>query len=684
MHPAMNTDPHVDTVSYPDSQPKAIVAGHELQRELARGGLGVVYLAYHPLLLDFRAIKRPQLRPGLDRDLVLARFRKEVQAVGSLRHDHIIRAHDAGADADGPYLVMEYLNGVSLKELVKQHGPMPTAEACALIRQAALGLQAAHDRDLVHRDIKPSNLMLARVNPGTARVVVIDWGLVKRMGEPSSPGLLGTPDYMSPEQIQNSQGVDIRADIYSLGVTLYYLLTGAAPFQDRINEEKLVAHQKEPFPAISRSEIPAAASAILSRMVAKDPADRFATPREVADALLPFCGADARLIGLLEGKAGETTPLAPKWRIGWKVALAAAFLMLTLMSIGFLLVALNSQRQNQQNNVGPGELGGGSAKSEILLDKHTGKCTSMAFLADGKYAVSENGGGEIYVWDLAKRHRKEPIPHGFGKPTDQSSGVIAASTDGRFVAAGGVNDGAGGMNALRLYDQRTMKLLDQDFVFIRLGHPLAFSPDGAKLATVDLPGVFNQFLRPVFGPGKIAVSIHDVQTRDIKSFKVDTPINHLAFSPDGAFLLTCSDEANLQVWNLKENRHERTIAAHQEGADQVGYSADGTRIYSASSADDSLRVWANDQTSKEVMKIGLDKMAKMTRCAFWPGGRGVTGHADGSLVLWDLQHGKELHRFANPDAPITALAISPDGQQALSAHSDHRVFLYRLPSIGKP
>src|SRR3954464_11862978 len=98
----MNTEPPVDTVSSPDSPPKPIVAGHELQRELARGGLGVVYLAYHPLLLDFRAIKRPQLRPGLDRDLVLARFRKEVQAVGSLRHDHIIRAHDAGADADGP------------------------------------------------------------------------------------------------------------------------------------------------------------------------------------------------------------------------------------------------------------------------------------------------------------------------------------------------------------------------------------------------------------------------------------------------------------------------------------------------------------------------------------------------------------------------------------------------------
>jgi serine/threonine protein kinase len=679
----MNTDHHVDTVSYPGSPPKAIVAGHELQRELARGGLGVVYLAYHPLLLDFRAIKRPQLRPGLDRDVVLARFRKEVQAVGSLRHDHIIRAHDAGADADGPYLVMEYLNGVSLKELVKQHGPLPCAEACALIRQAALGLQAAHDRDLVHRDVKPSNLMLARVNPGTARVVVIDWGLVKRMGEALSPGLFGTPDYMSPEQIRDAHGVDIRADIYSLGVTLYFLLTGAAPFQDRASEGKLLAHQKEPFPS-SRCALPAAVSAILGRMVAKDPADRFPTPGEVADALLPFCCADARLIGLLEGKEGEAIPFARKRRSGWKSALVASCLALILMSSGLLLFTLNSFWKNQQNDVGPGELSAGSAKSEVLLDKHTGKCTSIAFLADGKYAVSENGGGEIYVWDLAKRQRREPIPHGFGKPTDQSSGVLAASADGRFVAAAGVNDGVGGMNALRMYDQRTMKLLDQDFVFIRMGHPLAFSPDGAKLASVDLPGVFNQFLRSVFGPGKITVNVHNVQIRDTRPFKVEMPINHLAFSPDGAFLLTCSDEPNLQVWNLKEHRHERTISAHQGGADQVGYSVDGARIYSASSADDTLRVWSNDQTSKEVKKIGLDTMAKMTRCAFWPGGRAVTGHADGSLVLWDLHDGKALHRFAKQDAPVTALAISPDGQQALSAHSDHRVHLYRLPPIGKP
>ena len=680
----MNTDQHSDTVSYPGSLPKQIVAGHELQRELARGGLGVVYLAYHPLLLDFRAIKRPQLRPGLDRDIVLARFRKEEQAVGSLRHDHVIRAHDAGADADGPYLVMEFLDGASFNGLVKRHGPLPAPEACALVRQAALGLQAAHERDLVHRDVKPSNLMLARVNTGTARVVVIDWGLVKSMNEPTPTGVLGTPDYMSPEQIRDSHAVDIRADVYSLGTTLYYLLTGAAPFHGRSNQEKFVAHQNEVFPSPARFGISKEVTAILNRMVEKDPAARFASPGEVAHALLPFCCADARLIDLLEAKESVTIPSVRQRRFGGKTAIATVVLCF-LLTLGLLLVALNSQQQNKQNNVGPGVLGASSVKSEVMIDKHTGKCTSLAFLADGKYAVSENGGGEIYVWDLARRLHKVPISHGFGKPTDESSGVIAASADGRFVAAAGVNDGSGAMNAVRLYDQTTMKLINQDFAFVHLGHPLAFSPDGSKLATVDLPGIFNKFIGSLLGPGKITLNVHDVKTRHTKSFKVGTPVNHLAFSPDNNFLLTCSDDPHLHLWNLKDHRQERDIPAHQGGTGQVAFSTDGTRIYSASSADDTLRVWANAEDNKEQKRIPLGTTAKMTCCAFWPGGRALTGHADGQIVLWDLEQGKELHRFPHRDVQITAVAIARDGRQGLSAHSDHSVHFYHLPApLGKP
>ena len=130
-----------------------------------------------------RAVKRPRTDVGLDRDVLLARFRREVEALGGLYSPHVVRAYDAGADDEGPYLITEYLDGAPLSRLVDRRRQLPVAEACELARQAALGLQAAHERGLVHRDVKPSNLMLARDGAGSARVVVIDWGLVKRAGE---------------------------------------------------------------------------------------------------------------------------------------------------------------------------------------------------------------------------------------------------------------------------------------------------------------------------------------------------------------------------------------------------------------------------------------------------------------------------------------------------------------------
>ncbi len=294
------------TVAYATRGAQKTVAGHEIIRELARGGLGVVYLARHPVLGDLRAIKRPQTRDGLERDILLARFRREVQAVGALKHDHIVRALDAGADEDGPYLITEYLDGKPLSRLVSTSRPLLSGVACELIRQAALGLQAAHERGLVHRDVKPSNLMLTRVQSDTARVVVIDWGLVKRAGEGGAAASaanaltrnsgMGTVDFMAPEQIGNASTVDIRADIYSLGATFHFLLTGREPFHGRRETEKLVAHETQPFPPVGRSDVPPQVLAILNRMVEKNPAQRFATPGEVAQALAPYCAPDPRML----------------------------------------------------------------------------------------------------------------------------------------------------------------------------------------------------------------------------------------------------------------------------------------------------------------------------------------------------------------------------------------------------
>jgi hypothetical protein len=196
---------------------------------------------------------------------------------------------------------MEYAEGTDLQHLVQQSGPLPVAQACGYVRQAALGLQHAHERGLVHRDVKPSNL---QVTANGAVVKVLDIGLARSMGPGDSDGgsgpeltqdrmIMGTPDYIAPEQIADPRRVDIRADIYSLGCTFYFLLAGRPPFAEGSWEEKLVCHRKaEPVPVEQiRPEVPAGVAAILRRMMAKRPEDRYASPAAVAEALAPFCPA---------------------------------------------------------------------------------------------------------------------------------------------------------------------------------------------------------------------------------------------------------------------------------------------------------------------------------------------------------------------------------------------------------
>ncbi len=293
------------------------VAGHQLQRELARGGLGVIYLAFHPHLHDFRAIKRPLPGDAADRDVLLGRFRREVQAIAGMHSPHVIRAYDAGEDADGPYLVTEYLDGEALSGLVTRLCMLPVPEACEIARQAALGLQAAHERGLVHRDIKPSNLMLARGGAGAGRVVVIDWGLVKSAADAPANRLtrvhteMGTLDFIAPEQILDAHSVDIRADIYSLGITLFCLLAGQPPFANRSDDEKRQAHAREKFPRLDqlRPTIPRPVLDILEKMVKKNPAERYQTPGEVARVLQPFgCEAHQLLALLAPGASAVPTP----------------------------------------------------------------------------------------------------------------------------------------------------------------------------------------------------------------------------------------------------------------------------------------------------------------------------------------------------------------------------------------
>ncbi len=285
--------------------------------------MGVVYKAEHVHLESLVALKLLPVENAREPEL-LARFLNEMKAIGRLRHPNLVSATDAGEANGQYYLAMELLDGFNLANLSRYCGQLAVAEACELIRQAAIGLHFMHESGLYHRDVKPSNLFLTM--DGVTKV--LDLGLAHlRQGTGSEhtwtrPGtMLGTGDFMAPEQGQNAHGVDRRADVYSLGCSLYKLLSGKAPFENDAYDtllKKVIAHGHTPVPPIGerRTDIPPELVSVLDRMLAKAPEDRLPDCAAVAEAMTVFAtGADLKaLLAQASAKAAAEPPdprLAP-------------------------------------------------------------------------------------------------------------------------------------------------------------------------------------------------------------------------------------------------------------------------------------------------------------------------------------------------------------------------------------
>jgi serine/threonine protein kinase len=267
-----------------------LLGSYVLQERLGEGGMGAVYKARNWKIGRIVALKLIR-KECLDNETIVRRFHREIEAAAQLSHPNIIHAFDAGESDDGThFFVMEYVAGTDLAKLVKQAGPLPVRTACDYIRQAALGLQHAHERGMVHRDIKPSNLFLATEG---GLVKLLDMGLAKLTGaavdgETTSAltqqgAVMGTPDYIAPEQTLDAHAADIRADLYSLGCTFYYLLTGRVPFPGGTLGQKIAQHlSRAPVPVCQlRPEVPARVAAVVARLMAKRPEERHQTPGDL-------------------------------------------------------------------------------------------------------------------------------------------------------------------------------------------------------------------------------------------------------------------------------------------------------------------------------------------------------------------------------------------------------------------
>jgi serine/threonine protein kinase/uncharacterized protein YkwD len=266
---------------------------YEIVRELGRGGMGVVYLAKNKLMGRLEVLKVLN-KALLNHPGAAERFLREIRSAAKLNHPNVVAAYSALQLGELLVFAMEYVEGEDLQAVVKARGPLPVVNACHYVQQAAIGLQHAFEKGMIHRDIKPQNLILAR--EGKKHIVkVLDFGLAKarfekqeaerrltRVGE-----IMGTPGFIAPEQAVDTASADIRADIYSLGCTLYYLLTGQPPHTGGSVTAILVAHRtEEPRPLnLFRSDLPTSLAVIVRKMMAKELSQRYQTPAEVVQAL---------------------------------------------------------------------------------------------------------------------------------------------------------------------------------------------------------------------------------------------------------------------------------------------------------------------------------------------------------------------------------------------------------------
>jgi serine/threonine protein kinase/WD40 repeat protein len=711
------------------------LAQHEryrIIRLLGQGGMGAVYEAEH------RVMQRPVALKVINRAFTanpaaVERFRREVRAAARLSHPNIVPTYDAEDAGDSHFLVMEYVEGISLARLVKERGPLPVAEACDYVRQAALGLQHAHERGMVHRDVKPDNLMLVASPVASAPgvVKVLDFGLATLTAErggglTSANVVMGTPDYMAPEQAEDPRTADGRADVYSLGCTLYYLLTGSVPYPEATSLLKILAHREQPVPAIRqvRPDVSPELSAIVVRLLAKKPEDRYQTPGEVAAALEPFTkpqlanSSDTFAVPLI----GESR--WPRRRL--LIATVAALLLVGVTIAGMAIYHIQTDRgelviTTESDDVEVVIKQGG--KTVRIIDTKTDKAITLA-LRSGVYELELTGAPDGLKLDidkatltrgkqtLAKIERAaKPKPvtslaqqsaediaplHRIRFSDGQRFGTIHLSQDGRYFLATRMN---WELSKVRIWEVETGKLIR------------------------DLPGAVARFTADghhVIATFWSGIHVYNVGTgKSIGKFDAKPNVWNLAVPTSGTRLLVATPQS-IQIFDWAAG--EQLCQIPWNGSDPMLLTPDGRRILvqSAGKALYALDTKAGDEVDaypqlRNITRIrGMSANGERLLCedgrnlkvyamatgrelgVFEAGPEGVgmlsydgrllvaTTNERDSLAVWDVASHKLRVRLRFPEAVdlnhVRFGGVSRDSRYTAFCTTE-RVYIFRLPDM---
>jgi WD40 repeat protein/tRNA A-37 threonylcarbamoyl transferase component Bud32 len=647
---------------FKDKGNELLVGSYVLLEKLGEGGMGAVYKAHNWKLGTIVAVKRVH-KERLVRSETLGRFRHEIRAAALLAHPNIVRALDAD-EVDGVhFLVMEYVEGQTLHQLVRIHGPLPVPLACDYARQAALGLQHLHEQGLVHRDLKPSNLLVdlpAGAEPpfrgGTVKVLDLglahlndelrgeDWTTLTREGI-----VLGTPDFMAPEQTIDAHSVDIRADLYSLGCTLYFLLVARAPFQGGSLGQKIAHHQSAEPPALQslRPTVPAEVVAVVRRLMAKRPEDRYQTPAETAQALQEAM-IDPAATGGVGVERSTFTHLAPPTVVPGAVLMESAAraqrrkLLLAVLGV-FVVLAVGVWlwarfgRTRTPADTGPRtEAEQRAADWQQLLER-----------ADTADAQNEEFRAEVVTFWL--RHPATPeaaeamkLLGRLPSPLDRLNPEHIPAEERKAAGRGEVRRTLDGLVAV--WGDSRLKHWD------RLTGA-AWSPDGKRIASSG----FDEVVR-----------VWDASTgRELLTLRGHAGLVYaVAYSRGGKWLASCGLDRTVRIWKADTGEPVRLLRGHTSTIITLAFGRDEDRLVSAG-LDRLVKVWDVEKgTALLDLKGHTDRVEGV--CFSPDGGQVASASFDQTVRVWDARSGRSLRTLRVPGVGLMSVAWSPDGKQLVA------------------
>lgn len=645
-----------------------VIGNYVVLDRLGAGGMGIVYKARHRRLKRDVALKL--LAPSVARDpSAVIRFQREAKAAAKLSHPNVVGVLDADEFKGLNFLVMEYAEGLDLSRRVREQGPLPVPLAIDCLVHAARGLKAIFEAGIVHRDIKPSNLMLEP----SGNVKLLDMGLarVDEAGglfgaEGADPALtqsnvlMGTVDYMSPEQAFNPRSADHRSDIYSLGCTLYFLLAGKAPFSAETLVGRIVAHREHPIPSLAepRPDVPRRLENALKRLMAKSPDDRPASFDEVI-ALMESCRGDGPDLDLDEAKLAspvgnaqvdEPSPrrTLPRWLRPAAIGAGAFAAVVGLLATGVYLGRAES-RYVEAKGAGPIQAPTAAPPTPPEAPKPPPPAPTVAAPATPvppMVAGTEgHSGGE---------HPESPEP----KPIPPSEPVgLVRELKGHTRRVNGVAVSRDGVRAMSGSSDRMIGLWD-----VATGSETRRMMSEAPVQAVALAADGGMGLS---GHDDRSVHLwefrsqHDVGARKLEGHT--GPVFAVAFALDDRIALSGGADRTVRLWDVEAGRADGTPLAHPSPVTALAASRQSAL---AGCEDGTLWLW--DLKSRQVVRRLLTPGPVLCVAVSPEGNRALTGHPDGLLVSWDLDHGSELGRMVGHGDLVQSAAYLPDARRALA------------------